>query len=97
MPGFRPRNGCFPGRFRPGLSGGPARSPRPSRGCRFSARMGASGGSWGRSWGGLCQAILPFRPAISRSCPVMSRLLSGGPVFCAAFAVTGRVRAGTRG
>ena len=38
--GFRPRNGCFPGRFRPGLSAGPARSLRPSPGSRFSALRG---------------------------------------------------------
>ena len=40
MPGFRPRNGCFPGRFRPGLSGGLAWSLHPSPGGRFSAPRG---------------------------------------------------------
>ena len=40
MPGFRPLNGCFPGRFRSGLSGGPARSLCSSPGCRFSALRG---------------------------------------------------------
>ena len=43
MPGFRPRNGCFPGRFRPGLSGGPAWFLHPSPGGRFSALRGGSG------------------------------------------------------
>ena len=40
MPGFRPLNGCFPGQFRPVLSGGLGPSPCSSPGCRFSALRG---------------------------------------------------------
>ena len=57
IPGFRPLNGCFPGRFRPVLSGGLGLSPCSSPGCRFSALMGASGGSSWRRFRGDSEAV----------------------------------------
>ena len=83
IPGFRPRNGCFQGRFRPGLSGGLGPSLCSAPGCRFSARMGDSGGSWGAGSEGGFRPVLGgyvrrFRgpcPVISRSCPAFAAAL----------------------
>ena len=72
MPGFRPRNGCFPGRFRPGPGGGPAWSLHPSPGGRFSAlgglpaalRRGSSEAVYVRRF---CRSVRPsMRPRLFR-------------------------------
>ena len=68
IPGFRPRNGCFPGGIRPGPGGGPARSLHPSPGGRFSALRGLPAALEGAVLGGCGQggnALYPltrFRP-----------------------------------
>ena len=75
IPGFRPRNGCFPDGFRPGPGGGLGLSLHPSPGGRFPALGGLPAALGGRFRGGpgavyirwFCRSVRGFRGPVRPS------------------------------